>query len=703
VLEALQTQYRNLSRALATLEADKRQYLHKAEEVRAYASKQLFGFEMRSAPPISLDAFTAIPDGLSWFFQPAHWLELGHALQGTVARQPLLSIGILLAAVLLFLTRRRIGAALVQTGVKVRRISTDRFAHTGEALFWTFLLALPIPLLIGLAGWALSQAPEPGTWLQSMANGLRLAAWISLLLAFLAAVCYRNGLGSVHFRWQAKPQTRLRRLIYRFAVIYIPALLISFGGVDEAGLDYLANVGRISFMLAYGWMAIILWQLLNFSDGVLATFIREKPESLLARWRYLWFPLVLACPLALVIIAGLGYLFTAFQLSLGLLETIAYIAAGTVLYRLARRWFRIKERALALAKALEKRRARQETATLEEQSVDVVSVDPEDEEALDMVSITEQTRHLLRLIFGLGVAVAILLAWSKYYQIIATLDTISIPLTGGLTLLALMQAVLIGVVTYIAAHNLPGLLELAALRSTAIEAGTRNAISTLSQYAVVAVGITLLLNVLNVDWTKFGWIAAALSVGIGFGLQEVVANFVCGLILLFERPIRVGDFVTVSGTTGTVTKIRIRATTITTGDRQDFLVPNKTLITSAVLNWTLEAAVNRITIRLGVADGTDIEKARRILLAVATDHPLVLDNPAPRATFEEFGDSSLNLVLYAFLPDIASRTGTISDLHTEIDKRFAAAGIAIPNPQLDLHLFREGKGGRDQQLHRITP
>jgi potassium efflux system protein len=249
-----------------------------------------------------------------------------------------------------------------------------------------------------------------------------------------------------------------------------------------------------------------------------------------------------------------------------------------------------------------------------------------------------------------------------------------------------MQSALILAITYLAVQNLPGLLELAVLRTTTFDAGTRHAITTLCRYAVTAVGLTLLFNVLQVDWVKFGWLAAALSVGLGFGLQEVVANFVCGLILLFERPIRVGDVVTLESITGTVTKIQMRATTVTNWDRQDFVVPNKSLITGTILNWTLSAPLNRITIQVGVAYGSNTEKALQILLEAAADHPCVLEDPAPIASFEQFADSSLHLVLRAYLPDLDNRLRTISELHTEIDRRFAAAGIEIPFPQRDLHL-----------------
>jgi potassium efflux system protein len=326
-------------------------------------------------------------------------------------------------------------------------------------------------------------------------------------------------------------------------------------------------------------------------------------------------------------------------------------------------------------------------------SDEVISVE-EDELELDLESVSEQTRHVLRLFCGLGTAVAVFNLWSRNAQVISYLDTIRVPMTVEFTLLELVEAVLVVGVTWLVTRNLPGMLELAVLRATSMDAGTRHAITTICQYAVVAIGVVLLFNVFNLDWAKFGWIAGGLSVGIGFGMQEVVANFVCGLILLFERPIRVGDVVTVEGTTGTVTKLHMRATTITNWDRQDFVVPNKTLITGTILNWTLSAPLNRVVIPVAVAYGSDTEKARQILLDTAADHPRILDDPAPMATFEQFADSSQNLVLRAYLPNLDSRLGTITDLHTEIAKRFAAASIEIAFPQHDLHLRSGWDGNR---------
>jgi potassium efflux system protein len=184
----------------------------------------------------------------------------------------------------------------------------------------------------------------------------------------------------------------------------------------------------------------------------------------------------------------------------------------------------------------------------------------------------------------------------------------------------------------------------------------------------------------------FGWIATALSVGLGFGLQEIVSNFVCGIILLFERPIRIGDVITINNVTGTVSRIRMRATTIINWDRQELIVPNKQFISDALINWTLTNSVNRIIISVGVAYGTDTIRAKEILTQIAQQHPLVLEDPAPLATFEEFGDSSLLLRLRVYLPDLTERINVISSLHDTIDQHFKAANIEIAFPQQDLHI-----------------
>ncbi len=180
-------------------------------------------------------------------------------------------------------------------------------------------------------------------------------------------------------------------------------------------------------------------------------------------------------------------------------------------------------------------------------------------------------------------------------------------------------------------------------------------------------------------------LSAATSLGIGFGLQEIVANFISGIIILFERPIRVGDMVTVGDSVGVVSRIQIRATTILTRDRQELLVPNKEFITGRLLNWSLTDQITRLVIPVGVAYGSDIPLSMKIITEVAENNEYVSKDPQPFVTFESFGDNSLTLILRAFTDSVDYRLKAVSTLHEEINRRFNEAGIVIAFPQRDLH------------------
>jgi potassium efflux system protein len=198
--------------------------------------------------------------------------------------------------------------------------------------------------------------------------------------------------------------------------------------------------------------------------------------------------------------------------------------------------------------------------------------------------------------------------------------------------------------------------------------------------------VVLVFNLLGGNWSEIQWLIAALGVGIGFGLQEIVANFICGLILLFERPIRIGDIVSVGDTDGTVTKIRIRSTTIRNFDQKELLVPNKEFITGRLLNWTLTDPVTRLVIPVGIAYGSDVALAIRLVREAAEEHERVLDEPAFMVTFDSFGENSLQIILRCFIGSMDFWRQTISELHLAINQKFAEAGIVIAFPQRDIHL-----------------
>jgi potassium efflux system protein len=227
------------------------------------------------------------------------------------------------------------------------------------------------------------------------------------------------------------------------------------------------------------------------------------------------------------------------------------------------------------------------------------------------------------------------------------------------------------------------------LEKSPMERGSREAVVTVLGYSGVLVAVLIALGVAGIDFANLAIIAGALSVGIGFGLQNIVNNFVSGLILLIERPVKTGDWIVVGGTEGHVKRIRIRSTQIQTFDRADVIVPNSELIASQVTNWMLRDSTGRVRVPIGVAYGSDTQKVKEILLKIAGEHPEVITNnpgQVPVVLFMDFGNSALNFELRIFVRDIDHRLQVKSDINFAVDAAFREAGIEIPFPQQDLHV-----------------
>jgi potassium efflux system protein len=233
------------------------------------------------------------------------------------------------------------------------------------------------------------------------------------------------------------------------------------------------------------------------------------------------------------------------------------------------------------------------------------------------------------------------------------------------------------------------------LRHLTLEPGSQYATITLVRYVVVTVGAVSVLNIVGWNWSQIQWLVAALSVGLGFGLQEIVANFVSGLVILFERPVRVGDTVTVGQLTGTVSRVRIRATTIIDWDRKEIIVPNKSFITEQVVNWTLSDPITRIVVPVGVSYGSDVDLVQKVIADTVESLPLVMEEPPPRVYFTGFGDSSLNFTVQVYLRQLTDRLPLTHSVHDAILKALRKNGIEIPFPQHDLHIRSTVEGVTD--------
>jgi len=250
-----------------------------------------------------------------------------------------------------------------------------------------------------------------------------------------------------------------------------------------------------------------------------------------------------------------------------------------------------------------------------------------------------------------------------------------------------IQLVIVGItliITLYVARWVRRLCERRLLRH--IEPGPLYTFVRLTQYIIWAVGIMIGLKVLNIDLTAIALVAGALGVGIGFGLQNVVANFVAGLVLLFERPIKVNDRVTIENVEGNVVEINFRSTTIVTNDNISIIVPNSEFINRTVINWSHGDARVRVHVPVGVAYGSDVELVTRTLLEVTAGTEGVLKDPAPAVWFKEFAESSLNFELLVWTDQPKFHFRLRSRLNYAIDAAFRRQGIHIPFPQRDLHI-----------------
>lgn len=306
----------------------------------------------------------------------------------------------------------------------------------------------------------------------------------------------------------------------------------------------------------------------------------------------------------------------------------------------------------------------------------------------------EQTDPLwpiaIAIMIGAGLVPLLALIWGARP---ADLGELWLVLTDGvkfgqarISLAVVVTAIVVFASGVLLTRWLQSLLRSTVFPRTKIDSGGRNAILAGINYVGLTLAAIVAISSAGLDLSNLAYIVGALSVGLGFGLQNVVSNFVSGLILLIERPIKEGDWIEVSGHSGYVRKIAVRSTHIETFDRHDIFVPNADLISGSVKNMTMSSIVGRIILPVGVAYGSDLEKAREILLKAANDHATVLETPEPKVYFRGLGDSAIDLELRCYLSNVNDTVSATSDLYFEIYNALRTAGIEIPFPQRDIGL-----------------
>lgn len=638
---------------------------------------------IRSGEPVWEMNFADLQKVWATVFQPASWQSILPTLIEEVKANAFLTAFMVLLLAVGFWKRRAMRKAIDKQATIVAPATSTKFKPTFVTLLLTMAVAATWPILLLTIGWLLRSSSNQFAFAWGVAFGH--SAMSVFGIEFIRQTCRRDGLALSHFRWPNRVVVRVRRYV-RLAIFFLVPLGFLHAYVQALENEVMReSVARLFFTVTQAFSIFFIFQLFRPDTGVFQEHMEDYPDGWMSRLRFVWFGFLLIVPITMLGMSVYGYHYTAEQLDVRMRLSVGILLVLMVISGLLTRWVLISRRRLRLQQMRER---------LSQSGVDVAGIPIDGASDVDLRTINVQSKRLIRSTLVIAGLIGIYAVWSSVLPALQALDSVRIWQVGGgegqpptdVTLKNLLFLLPIIAATVVAARNGPGLLEIVILQKLPLDSSVRYAITTLVSYIVVTIGIIAASNAIGIQWSSVQWLVAALGVGLGFGLQEIFANFVSGIILLFERPIRVGDVVTLGDVTGVVSNIRIRATTITNWDRQDFVVPNKDLVTGRLLNWTLTDDSSRITVNVGVSYSSNPETVTRLLYEVLEQHPLILDDPAPLVTFENFADSSLLFVIRAHVGSLSVRLQAIHQMHAAIFSRFDEEGIEIAFPQLDLHV-----------------
>lgn len=571
----------------------------------------------------------------------------------------------------------------------------DRFQNSISLLFMAMCRAVILPLWYAITAaalfwlWPAPNATESKMLIVASASAL-------FVIELIYAMSSKKGLLELHLNWPERICDYVHKQSNRLRFPFALFLLLIFFAELVAG-DQEAEISRLFFLMLMVGMTMVYGALLK-SDRIPSTLPVPLNRGL---GLLLLKVMILGSFIAIIIMALMGLYIAAWLLLIYQQLTLFVVLGVLFTYQLGERWLKLEHRQLNYQRLLARREEliaqQQEQADEPPEIAELRENFPEvEEQGLGSEQISEQSMTLLRGLSLIGLVIAVLTLWSSALEMTSWLDKVVVwqvseVVSGSSTLVdvtlqSLIYALITLLVTFVGVRNLPGILELLILRRLELSPGTGYAVTTLLRYLILMTGVLSAFAILGFQWSRLQWLVAAFGVGLGFGLQEIFANFISGLILLFERPIRIGDIVTINDLSGTVSKIQTRATTIIDWDNKEIVVPNKTFITEKLINWSLTDSITRIVIPIGVAYGSDVEKVEELLYQVAEEHPLVLNDPSPSVFFLAFGASSLDFELRVHINSIDHRLSTIHIINKNIDKLFKENDIEIAFPQMDVHV-----------------
>ena len=698
--------YINYLKKLTAQEAAQKKLDVLSEEYRDFINERLLWTQ--SADLISPADVTLSENVLLWMFSPANWQKFLGDLGLSMGSRPAIWGLLVLGLFMVIFSKPWIRRSIKSHGGKT---STEGMGGTLALMLWIVIQTAGIPVILYLAAIHLKALPTGDYFTRAVCSGLAVSLKAFILLRLTVQLCRQGGPGRTHFLWNASVCNSMVRSARTLLLLFVPLLFFAImiqNGPQTQG--FRSSLGRLLFLLSMVPMLLVLWRSIGRSSPLSQAVRERRPDGRLSKYLPLWSTLFLLCPVALMVLTILGYYFTAYRLAWSLTEMAWLVLALVLVNAVMLRGLRAAQATLALQKALREqeeaaRKAREAQGDPEEsiQSTPQISAP-----SLDLQEINEQTSMLIRSVTLVVGLMGLWFIWADVFPAFRFLDNVALwnreigvdkagtPILQAITLLNLIIAVIIFVATFIAVKSGTALLEILMARSSKLDAGSQQSFGLIAQYTIFMVGLFAGLNALGIGWKQFQWLAAAMTVGLSFGLKDIFANFVSGIIILFERPIRLGDTVTVAGSSGKVSRIRIRSTTITDWDRRELIVPNQAFLSEKITNWSLSDNVRRVVIDVGIGYGSDAKKAEELLLQIAKENRLVLDNPGPSVYFEGFGADSLDFKLRVFV-SLSDAIKVQNQIRHQINQIFQEEDIEIPFAQRDNHLDT-GSGPLDIRL-----
>lgn len=675
LLDQLDREYGSLLTLSIDTQLNQQQLNQLGNAVRARIDEQLFW--IASGQPLGWTWVKQLPHRLKEELMSPSWR---HGLEDLFEVPSLWTVCVLPMIVLLIalsVFRPRIQRHLYKLQSQVGHIRRDTQWHTPQAILLNLVLSIRGPLLMASVGVGLRLSGSTGGFV--LGGALLTAAFAWGYFSWARRLLLDRGVASHHFHWPVSYVRRLRVLITQLGIASVPVVLVIYV-IQHMGTSLVDQpIPLLIVLVGYVAMSVLLAKII----------MAHVPEIGARLFRLLLGILLSLVPLFLAALIIAGFEYTAVRLTPRFITTIYLLGLWVMVESAVVRGLAVAARRLKFRRALDRRRSQTQSQSNE-------NSEPPEEPPLDMDQVNKQSLRLSKMVLVLIFIGFFYIVWHDLLGVLSFLKTVDLwqvdqagasgTQVENISLGSVCMAIITLGLTWFMSRNLPGMLEVMVLSRLKLKAGMAYALSALLSYTILGVGIVLSLGMLGLTWAKLQWLIAALGVGLGFGLQEIFANFISGLIILFERPVRIGDTITLNQMDGTVSRIRIRATTVVDFDNKEMIIPNKTFITDRLINWSLSDNITRIVMIYSISQAEDTETVRRMLLDIANDNPRVRKEPETTAFCMSADSESLKFELRVYVSEISERLPVRDEINRKVSEAFKAQGIRIAFQQMDVWL-----------------